>query len=402
MRQYGPEEESQLLTLWRVVRERWWVVAATAVLCFMASLAISLSSEKSYEATSRLVFRDPGLSSAVSGSPLFPSSSDPQREAATNTELVRSTEVAQLVVDDLSLNLTAEELLDSVTISAEENTDIVGITANASDAELSAAIANSFANQYVTYRRKSDREKVMQGERLLRDRIRAAPEGSPERIDLEDALRTLVLLESVQTGNAEVIDSATVPSSPSSPNPKRDAILALLFGLVLGVSLALVLDLLDRRVKTIESFERRYGLRTLATIPQRLFTETQRAEGSVAEPFLILRSTVDYRSTWDEIKVILVTSAVPGEGKTTVAVNLARSLALGGQQVALVEADMRRPGVAEHRRSRPRCPRPQHRAGYGYAGGRSGHRSGRPDAAGSSQRTSAAQSGRIGSPTPHG
>ena len=157
-------------------------------------------------------------------------------------------------------------------------------------------------------------------------------------------MRTLVLLESVQTGNAEVIDAATVPTSASSPTPVRDAVLALIFGLVLGVGLAVLLNLLDRRVKTVAGFEQRYGLRALAAIPQRLFGEIQN-DGSVAEPFLILRSAVDYRSSWDAITVILVTSAGSGEGKTTVAVNLARSLALGGQQVALVEADLRRPSL---------------------------------------------------------
>ncbi|MFN8164562.1 MAG: P-loop NTPase, partial [Solirubrobacterales bacterium] len=347
--QYGmPEEESQLTTLWRVVRERWWIVAGTTALCVIASLVLSLTSQTTYEATSSLVFRDPGLSSAVTGgAALFPSSTDPQREAATNTELVRSLDVAKLVVEDLSLNESAESLLDSVTISDEENTDIVDITASSSNAELAAAIANSFAEQYVTYRRQSDRRKVLQGERLVRERLRGEPEGSPERAELENALRTLVLLESVQTGNAEVVGTATVPSSPSSPTPIRDAVLALIFGVVLGVSLALILDLLDRRVKTVEDFERRYGLRLLAAIPQRMFAEAEAGDRTVAEPFLILRSAVDYRSSWDEIKVILVTSAAPGEGKTTVAVNLARSLALGGQSVALVEADMRRPSVGK-------------------------------------------------------
>jgi capsular exopolysaccharide synthesis family protein len=344
-RQYGaPDQESQLVTLWRVVRERWRVVVATAVLCVAATLIVSLTSDKAYDATSRLVFRDSGLGSAVTGgTPVFPTSTDPQREAATNTELVRSVEVAQMVVDDLSLNRSAEDLLDSMTISDEENTDIVDIQATESDPELAAAVANSFADSYVDFSRKSDREKVKQAERLLSERIRDTPEGSQERSDLEDAMRTLVLLESVQTGNAEVIDAATVPTEASSPTPVRDAIFALIFGLVLGIGLAVLLDLLDRRVKTVAGFEQRYGLRALAAIPQRLFGEIQN-DGSVAEPFLILRSAVDYRSSWDAITVILVTSAGSGEGKTTVAVNLARSLALGGQQVALVEADLRRPG----------------------------------------------------------
>ena len=125
--------------------------------------------------------------------------------------------MAQLVVDDLSLDETADDLLDSVTISDEENTDIVEITASESDPTLAAAVANSFADSYVTFRRKSDREKVKQAERLVSERLQDTPEGSQERSDLEDAMRTLVLLESVQTGNAEVVDAATAPTSASSP-----------------------------------------------------------------------------------------------------------------------------------------------------------------------------------------
>jgi succinoglycan biosynthesis transport protein ExoP len=343
------EEESQLHHAWRVIRDRWWVIALAVVACVGVSLVLALSSDDEYEATSRLLFRDPGLSTAVTGTSVFTPSTDPQRDAATNVELVRSTEVARRVVEDLGLNETPEQLLDSVTISAEENADIVEITARDTNPELAAAIANSFAEQYVRFRQQSDRAKVREGERLLTNRIESTSPDSAERLELEAALRQLVLLESVQTGNAEVTDQAEVPSSPVSPRPARDAILGVIFGLVLGCGLALLLDLLDRRVKSVEEFERRYGVTTLATIPQRAFeasTADQRL--AAAEPYRILRSAIDYRSSWSPIRNLLVTSAAPGEGKTTVAVNLARAAAVGGQSVILVEADLRRPSFSQH------------------------------------------------------
>lgn len=345
----APEEESQLENLWRAVRERWWLVLGSVVACFVIMLGLALTSQKEYEATASLLFRDPGLSSAVAGAPLFESSADPQRDTATNVELVRSTVVAERVITALGLDTTAENLLDEVTIEAEENSDIVSITARDSDPDQAAAVANTFADEYVSYRRQADREKVQQGQRLVRQRIDDLPAGSSaERTDLENALRSLVLLESVQTGNAEVTDVATPPDSAVSPKPVRDGILGILFGLVLGISLVLLLDLVDRRVKSVDEFERRYGLRTLATVPAWAFTPSGRESPAATEPYRILRSAVDYRSSWEPTRVLLITSAGPAEGKTNVAVNLARAVAAGNQSVILVEADLRRPSFDEH------------------------------------------------------
>ncbi len=343
----GPGEENQLEHVGRVVRERWWVVLTVVIAFTGAAAAMAIVSEKQYESSSSLLFRNPGLSSAVAGATLFESSSDPQRDTATNVELVGSTVVADQVVEQLGLDFSAEELLDRVTIAADENSDIVSITATEPDPEEAATIANGFAEQYVSYRRQTDRQKVEEGQRLVRNRIEDLPAGADaERADLEDALRTLVLLESVQTGNAEVIGVATPADSPSSPKPARDIILGLLFGLVVGISLAMLLDLLDRRVKDVDDFERFYGLRVLATVPAQAF----RAGGSATadEAYGILRSRIDLRASWQPTATVLVTSARPGEGKTSVAANLSRALATGGQSVVLVEADMRRPSLSEH------------------------------------------------------
>ena len=151
----------------------------------------------------------------------------------------------------------------------------------------------------------------------------------------------------MQTGNAEIVERASTPTSPSSPKPLRDAILASVLGIGLGIALALFLDVLDRRVKNLEDFERIYGLQTLAGIPQRSFRKLFPAERSAEfEPFRILRDSIFFAGFEREIRTVLVTSAVPGEGKTSVATNLARAVALSGRSVILVEADLRRPTFA--------------------------------------------------------
>lgn len=342
-----PVEESPLLHTWRVVRERWWVIAVTTVACIAAALGLALASQKEYEASSELLFRDSGLSAAVSGTELFEESTDPERDAATNAELVRSTEVAQLVIDDLGLEIGPVKLLDAVQIEPEGNTDLVVITARSLEADTAAQIANSFADNYVEFQRDRDLEQVREGLKLIDRRLAQLPAGaSAQRGRLEEARHTLALLESVQTGNSEVAERAGVPSDAVTPNPRRNALLGFVFGLVLGVGLAFLLDLLDRRLKSVEDFERAYGVRALTAIPQGEFSGETTWDSAI-EPYRILRSAIDYRSAWEPIKSLLITSAVAGEGKTTVAANLARSMAAGGHKVALVEADMRRPTLAK-------------------------------------------------------
>ncbi|MGH2834306.1 MAG: CpsD/CapB family tyrosine-protein kinase, partial [Solirubrobacteraceae bacterium] len=152
----------------------------------------------------------------------------------------------------------------------------------------------------------------------------------------------------VQTANAQVVNTATPPSSPSSPKTKQLAAVALVLGLLVGVGFAFLLNLFDRRVKSWEEFEELYGMSALASIP--LLPRRPRALGeleSAIEPFRILHNSLSVLRSSHQVKTVLVTSAIPGEGKTTVALGLARAAALSGQEVILVEADLRRPTLKQ-------------------------------------------------------
>ncbi len=113
---------------------------------------------------------------------------------------------------------------------------------------------------------------------------------------------------------------------------------------MLGLALVFLVDLFDRRIKSVDDFETIYRLRSMSSIPQRL-TEaaTNRDRQAALEPFRILRNSLAYISVKPDIKIVMVTSAVPGEGKSTVSTGLARAAALAGQRVILVECDLRRP-----------------------------------------------------------
>lgn len=152
-------------------------------------------------------------------------------------------------------------------------------------------------------------------------------------------------------------DSARLPASPSSPNVKQNLALGLLVGLLLGVGYALVRDHLDRRVRSSEGVEKATGLAVIGALPlepslvdhSRLLGLDQTGGGelvAMGEALRGLRTNLQYMSVDDPPRAIVVTSALPGDGKSTTAANLAVTLAASGQRTVLIDADLRRPSVA--------------------------------------------------------
>ena len=141
--------------------------------------------------------------------------------------------------------------------------------------------------------------------------------------------------------NVRVIEPARAPSAPYSPNVKRTAALATVLGLFLGVGLVLGLDFLDHTLRTPEQVERYVGLEVLAAMPKM----TDKNARVLREAFQSLRTAVMLASRGEGCQVVMVTSAVPEEGKTTVAFNLAKVLASGGSRVLLIDADLRKPRI---------------------------------------------------------
>jgi polysaccharide biosynthesis transport protein len=344
------QRPSAFLRLLRVLRERWWIVALSALVCTLTALAFSLTAPKEYEASASLLFRDPGFSEPLFGSDVFKPSLDPARESSTNLLLVESREVAGAVRRELGLDESTSDLLDKVSVEERTNADIVEIRARDENPRLAARIAGEFATQYVLFRQRADRRKIADAEELIRNRLEdLPPDSTAARTQLEEALQRLIALGAVQTGNAEVIDRPEVPTVAASPQTKRDVAVALFVGLILGVAIALLVDFLDRRVKSAEEFEELYRVPTLSTVPQSTFAAKRKTmQGAPFEPFRILYSGLGFLSVAGPIRVLMVTSAVAEEGKTSVAVNLARAVALSRRSVALVEADLRRPSFRGH------------------------------------------------------
>jgi capsular exopolysaccharide synthesis family protein len=333
-----------LAILWR----RKLVVSVVILISVVASVALSLRSPKQYSASSELLFREPGFAQALFGTNLFQTGTEePQRTTQTNIDVVTSLNVAAEAQKLLHTKEPLTSLLGSISVSPSSNANIADITATRSNPEEAAAIANAFANAYITYGRETDRSLVGQAEELVTKSLSTATLAEKPR--LESRLRQLRVLQAIQTGNGEVIASAVPNGVAVSPKPKRDGLLGLVVGLLLGCGLALLVDYLDRRLKTLDDVERAYGdYPIIAGIPRSGSgkLEPSQLAGPPGESYRMLRESVRFLDPSGMAKCFVITSADESEGKSTVAVNLASVVAAVGQRVILLEADMRRPTAA--------------------------------------------------------
>lgn len=213
----------------------------------------------------------------------------------------------------------------------------------------------------------------------LRHNLATGTTASVELDDLKrkaDAARTLyqaVLVRSKETSvqqafaqaDVRVDTPATPPSLPSSPNKPVDLFLSIVLGLGLGCGVALIRDRMVRGFSTSEEVERRLNTPFLGSIPT-LSSAVKKAKtgnpieaigkhpfSNFAESFRTLATSLRHSRETGEVRTILVTSALPGEGKTTTAICLARVIAMGGASVAFLDCDLRRRSASAMLRLQP-------------------------------------------------
>jgi polysaccharide biosynthesis transport protein len=187
--------------------------------------------------------------------------------------------------------------------------------------------------------------------------------------DLLQKLKEAGVSAGLRSSNIRVVDIARTPTHPIAPNVERNLFMGLLLGLSLGIGLALVLESFDTTVRNMDELSAISTLPALGTIPlqvsssdgvrKRLATTSldiekaglpalvtfERPKSEAAEAYRALRTSILLSSFGAPPKVILVTSAMPQEGKTTISANSALVLAQRGSRVLLVDADLRRPGL---------------------------------------------------------
>ncbi|MDT8441096.1 MAG: polysaccharide biosynthesis tyrosine autokinase [Desulfuromonadales bacterium] len=162
------------------------------------------------------------------------------------------------------------------------------------------------------------------------------------------------IIQASISGNVEIISLATLPTAPVKPNKKKNLAMGLGIGLLFGIGLAFFLEYLDQTVKNDEDVQERFGLTVLGAIPRigealqsdnrQLVTHLE-PHSLAAEAFLALRTNILFMLTNKQHKTLMLTSCLPDEGKSTVAVNLAATMAQTGARTLLVGCDLRRPSL---------------------------------------------------------
>lgn len=339
----------------RVLRKQRLVILVLTAVGAIGALAVSLAQSNEYETTAKISFRDVlsdlDVISGDDSAPEIPAFT----RATINAQILTRPEVTARVKEDLGTDLSTGELADAITTRVDAQTNLVELTVRAGSADFAADLANSFADAALRIGTRKERERLREFERIVTRQLKAARKDLPQSTFQVSVLTgQLSRVQSLLEGSApvEIAQRATEPDDPVSPTPVRNTLLGALVGLLLGLLIAFVRDALDRRVHSAHDVHDELGRPVLGRVSETAFGYHglfQRG-GPLMRPedfeaFRVLRTNFAYLTEGGP-RTVLITSANPEEGKTTVSMGLASAAAVAGQSVLLVETDLRRPSFA--------------------------------------------------------
>ncbi|EMQ99561.1 polysaccharide biosynthesis tyrosine autokinase [Paeniglutamicibacter gangotriensis] len=318
----GPDLRQYL----RTFRTFWRSITSIVLVAVICAFGWTLTQQPLYSASASGLVIATGADTAalaLSGDSLAKSRAISYKSiAATRT-------VAERVREELKLDASAEQLLGQLEVELPTGTAEVRLKIINADPVLAQKTANAWVD-------------------ALAEQVTEIESGFASGSSNDESIVQLVPL----------VD-AEVPTSPVSPNTKLALALGAVLGLALGAGFALLRQHMDRRVRSVEDLEK-LGTSVIGTIPldprlvkNRTTVETgaldhdDRASHPYAEALRELRTNLTYVDVDKPARVILVTSSVPGEGKSSVAANLAIAIASTGRPTILIDADLRRPVVTD-------------------------------------------------------
>lgn len=308
----------------RILHKNWILIVAVTLVGISAAAAVSIVMKPSYQATTQL-YVSVRSESQASGD-LVQGSNFARQSVQSYANIVDTEIVLGPVIEQLGLEDSVGELSARVTASAPVDTSLIDITVSDGDPARATATANEIGASFT---------------RLVQDELEVAE---------DDSGASPVKLTTVQP--------ATMPESPVSPRTALNLALGALVGLALGVGVAVLRTVLDTRIRSLHDIEQVTDAPLLGGIAfdpsakQRPLIVHADPRNPRAESFRTLRTNLQFLAVNDDTehrgRSYIVSSAGPGEGKTTTAANLAIALAESGVRVALIDADLRIPKVAEY------------------------------------------------------
>jgi succinoglycan biosynthesis transport protein ExoP len=304
-----------------VMRRRKWMITSILLLSLLGSGAASALATRTYTATAGLYF---SVRTAAGPGELAVAATFSQSQLASYATLVTTPQVLKPVADDLRIPGGVAELADQVGVTALDGTVVLEVSVTDTDPTRAARIANAVADQVIT---------------VVEDLSPSSPDSDQSSVAVT------------------VVTPASAPVAASSPKVSLNLGAAVVLGLGLGVLLAVAREALDTRVRDDEDVAEVTGTPVVGTLGvlssrrSRLVVATE-PHTPQAEAYRQLRTNLQFLGIGAGAegdgahRVLTVTSARPGEGKSTAAANLAIALAETSARVLLVDADLRRPSVA--------------------------------------------------------
>ncbi|MCA4133059.1 polysaccharide biosynthesis tyrosine autokinase [Arthrobacter sp. M4] len=301
----------------RVLRRNWLVIVAAALTGTLLGGAATLLTRPTYTAETQLFVAIQNSGSVLE---LQQGNTFSQARVQSYVKTVGSPAVLQPVIDSLGLSTTADELAQRVKASSDMNTVLINIAVSDGSPVQAAAIAQGVADSLV---------KAV-------DSLERPKNGGSSPVGLS------------------IIKPAKAPTQPSAPNTRLNLIAGFVIGLILGIGASVLRTTLDSRIRGeadlrhVTKAPLLGGIAFDGEVTKKPLLTQSAPQSPRAEAFRQLRTNLQFANVSGRAKSVLVTSSLPGEGKSTTATNLAIALAQAGQTVCLVDADLRRPKINEY------------------------------------------------------
>ncbi|HWQ84425.1 MAG TPA: polysaccharide biosynthesis tyrosine autokinase [Anaerolineales bacterium] len=352
-----------------------WLLALVTVLAAGAVYLISRSLTPVYEASTTLLINEAQSNQTTDYTAILTS----ERLARTYAAMMTKQPVLESVMAELGLAMDLEDLEEAVSVQPVRDTQLIEVTAEDNSPQRAADIANTIfqvfqaqnqalqASRFATSKEslaaqldevnaqvnqtEADLAALPVGEQAERDRMESSlAQYRQTYAGLLTSYEEVRVAEAQATSNVVQVEPAQAPLEPVRPRVAVNTLLAGLVGLMLAVGGIFLVEALDNTLRTPDDVTRLLGLPVLGIIADHpvedghlVALDTPRSP--VAEAFRSLRTNLQFASVDRPLVKLLVTSPGPGEGKSTVAANLAAVLAQSGKRVTLLDADMRRPRV---------------------------------------------------------
>ncbi|GAA3455353.1 polysaccharide biosynthesis tyrosine autokinase [Dactylosporangium matsuzakiense] len=302
----------------RVLRKRWPFVVITFAVAVVLGVLVTLNTTPRYASTLTFFVTTSNQGSAGDA---YQGGLYSQQRVKSYADLLTSERLGQAVVDDLALPMSAVTLVSKVDAIVVPDTVLLRVTVTDTSRDQSLRIAQALGRQFT---------------RLV-GQLETPPDAAAAPVKVE------------------VVGGPRLEAAPVAPRPLRNMGIAVALGLLLGVGLAVLRETLDTSIRSAEALRDISGAPDLVTVAfDATAKDSPLAVGDAgfsprAEAFRQLRTNLKFVDVGRPLKVLALVSAVPSEGKSTFAANLATTMAAqDGARILLIEADLRRPKVADY------------------------------------------------------